>query len=60
MAQANRTIRTFEYLPHAWPGIRDPLGGVVEETNLVTIRAFFELLAEWESEEAKNADRNQV
>lgn len=60
MAHANRNIRTLELPVHALPGVRDPLSTVVEETNLVAIRAFFELLAEWECEEAKNANRNQT
>lgn len=39
--------------------VRDHLGIVLEETDLIAIRVFFELLAEWESKEAKNAHLNQ-
>jgi hypothetical protein len=59
MAHANRNKRTFELPAHALPGLRDPLSTVVEETNLVAIRAFFELLAEWDSKESTNANLNQ-
>lgn len=59
MAHANRNKRTFELPVHALPGVRDPLSTVVEETNLVAIRAFFELLAEWDSKESANDNLNQ-
>jgi hypothetical protein len=44
---------------NGWLGVRDHLGIVMEETDLIAIQLFFELLAEWESKEAKNAHLNQ-
>lgn len=49
----------FSGSANAWLGIRDPLSIVVEEADLVAMRAFFELLAKWESKEAKNANLDQ-
>jgi hypothetical protein len=59
MAHANRKIRTIELPVAPLPGVREPLSTVVVETNLVAIRAFFELLAEWDSKESTNANLNQ-
>jgi hypothetical protein len=43
----------------AWLGVLDRPSIALEETDLIAMRVFFELLAEWESKEAKNANLNQ-
>jgi hypothetical protein len=58
MPHANRTTRVSGSPVNARLSIPDPISIMIEETNFVAIRAFFELLAEWESKEPKNANLN--
>jgi len=58
MAHTSKTT-LLSGLANARLGIRDPISVVLEETDLIAMRTFFELLAEWESKEAKNAHLNQ-
>ena len=55
-AQANRTRRISESQVHAYLGVREQLSSAFGEIDLVGLRAFFELLAEWESQGATNAN----
>lgn len=59
MARANRTALLYESPVNAGLSVRDPLSVMIEETDLVAILTFFDLLAEWESKEANDANLNQ-
>jgi len=58
MAQSIKTVLHSESA-NAWLDTCRPLITVPEETDLTPVRALFELLAEWESKEANEANRNQ-
>jgi hypothetical protein len=46
-------------LANPWLELHEPPSIVLKEGDLIAMRVFFELLAEWESKEAKNANLDQ-